>query len=327
MANDDFYGGLGGRYAITTRSENSGSMVLRHELGHNFGDVGEEYDGGQVYQGANHSRTAKVPWEKWVDEGSMPVGKGRSLVGAYPWKNLRNGPLSFPFDVPGQGPTRVVVDVSSVGWATPADVAVLLDGQEQSIQGVHTEDRSFFRLGPELVLSPGRHTLEIREKKADGDNVLASVRVNAFEPDYEFAPGVVGAFPSFAAGGRHVGFRPTHESCLMRDMRSKDFCPIDQENMWHRFLDRVSLIDSLSVVGDGAARQVRLETPALEGLEIRWFEVRPDGTENEVAELQGCKQWPADSQVHGRYRAEVVFRTDEVRTPTDRFQVSQTLEI
>ena len=35
------YGGLGGRYAITTRSKNSGSMVLRHELGHNFGNVGE----------------------------------------------------------------------------------------------------------------------------------------------------------------------------------------------------------------------------------------------------------------------------------------------
>jgi len=29
----------------------------------------------------------------------------------------------------------------------------------------------------------------------------------------------------------------------------------------------------------------------------------------------------------GRYRAEVVFRTDEVRTLTDRFQASQTLEI
>lgn len=42
VANDDFYGGLGGRYAITTRSHNSGTMVLRHELGHNFGSVGEE---------------------------------------------------------------------------------------------------------------------------------------------------------------------------------------------------------------------------------------------------------------------------------------------
>lgn len=42
VANDDFYGGLGGQYAITTRSLTSGSMVLRHELGHNFGNVGEE---------------------------------------------------------------------------------------------------------------------------------------------------------------------------------------------------------------------------------------------------------------------------------------------
>ena len=51
------WGGLGGRYAITTRSLTSGSMVLRHELGHNFSNVGEEYDGGQVYSGANFSRT------------------------------------------------------------------------------------------------------------------------------------------------------------------------------------------------------------------------------------------------------------------------------
>ena len=59
IANDDYYGGLGGRYAITTRSLNSGSMVLRHELGHNFSNVGEEYDGGQVYSGANFSRSSK----------------------------------------------------------------------------------------------------------------------------------------------------------------------------------------------------------------------------------------------------------------------------
>ena len=30
IANDDFYGGLGGRYAISTRSEKSGMIVLRH---------------------------------------------------------------------------------------------------------------------------------------------------------------------------------------------------------------------------------------------------------------------------------------------------------
>ncbi len=327
VANDDFYGGLGGRYAITTRSENSGSMVLRHELGHNFGDVGEEYDGGQVYDGANHSSTSNVPWKEWVQDQPMPVGKARSLVGSYPWKNLKSGPIAIPFEVPGPNPTRIVADVSSVGWATPEDVSVLLDGQEQPVQGVYTEDRSFFRLGPDLTVDPGRHTLEIRERKADGDNVLASVRVNAFEPGYEFSPGVVGAFPSFAAGGRQAGYRPTHESCLMRDMRSMDFCPVDQENMWHRFLDRVSLIDDLKAQGTGAERRVRLETPSLQGLDIRWFAVAQDGTEKEIPELRGRKEWPAGPDTAGRYRAQVDFATAEVRTPTARFQASRTLTL
>lgn len=327
VANDDYYGGLGGRYAITTRSENSGSMVLRHELGHNFGNVGEEYDGGQVYDGANHSPTPDVPWKKWVGGDKVPGGEARSLAGTYPWKNLKDGPVTIRFDVPGRSPSRVGVDVSSVGWATPEDVAILLDGKEQAVQGVYTDDRSFFRLDPNLALAPGRHTLEIREKKADGDNVLAAVRVNSFAPDYEFAPGVVGAFPSFAAGGDLAGYRPTHESCLMRDMRSMDFCSVDRENMWHRFLDRVNLIDDLKTEGTGAERQVRLQTPALPGLEIRWFQVAADGTETERTDLAGQSSWTAGPETRGRFRARVTFTTDEVRTPSDRFQASRTLDL
>jgi len=327
VANDDFYGGLGGRYAITTRSENSGTMVLRHELGHNFGDVGEEYDGGQVYRGANHSRTANVPWKPWVQDQPMPVGKARSLVGSYPWKNLEGGAITIPFEVPGSNPTRIVADVSSVGWETPQDVSVLLDGQEHPVQGVYTEDRSFFRLGPDLTLEPGKHVLEIRERVADGDNVLASVRINALEADYETSPGAVGAFPSFAAGGRLAGYRPTHESCLMRDMRSKDFCAVDKENMWHRFLDRVSLIDDLKTEGRQGQRRVHLQTPALEGLDIRWFAVAQDGSEQEIPELAGQKDWPADARTEGCYRAQVTFSTPEVRTPTERFQASRTLSL
>lgn len=325
MANDDFYGGLGGRYAITTRSENSGSMVLRHELGHNFGDVGEEYDGGQVYDGANHSPGPDVPWSKWVEGDEPFVGKAWSLAGSYPWKNLQEGPITVRFDVPknaGSAPVRLGIDLSTVGWQTPDDVAILLDGQEQPAQGVYTDDRSFFRLDPDLALPPGRHTLEIREKKADGDNVLASVRINGFDPEYDFRRDQVGAFPSFAAGGRLAGYRPTHESCLMRDMRSMDFCSVDRENMWHRFLDRVSLIDGLGV-RDG---QVSLQTPALQGLDIKWFRTGADGRETEVPELAGKAEWPV-GQAKGRYRAQVVFTTDEVRTPTDRFTASRTLEL
>lgn len=333
MANDDFYGGLGGRYAITTRSENSGSMVLRHELGHNFGDVGEEYDGGQVYDGANHSPTANVPWAKWVEGDKPPhVGKASNLAGSYPWKNLKDGPVTVRFDVPRNpenAPVKLGVDISSVGWQTPEDVAILIDGQEQPARGVYTDDRSFFRLDPNLKLAPGRHTLEIREKKADGDNVLASVRISGFEPDYDFTPNLVGAFPSFASGGRQAGYRPTHESCLMRDMRSMDFCSVDRENMWHRFLERVSLIDALGVE-DG---KVRLRTPALPpataetpGLAIQWFRVAADGTETEVPELAGRSEWPV-GDAKGRYRAQVTFATDEVRTPTDRFTASRTLTL
>lgn len=37
IANDPYYGGLGGEFTISTKSETSGTIVLRHEMGHNFG--------------------------------------------------------------------------------------------------------------------------------------------------------------------------------------------------------------------------------------------------------------------------------------------------
>lgn len=37
IGNDDYYGGLGGEFVITTKSTTSGTIALRHELGHNFG--------------------------------------------------------------------------------------------------------------------------------------------------------------------------------------------------------------------------------------------------------------------------------------------------
>ncbi len=36
IGNDDFYGGLGGEFVIATRSETSGTIVLRHEMGHKY---------------------------------------------------------------------------------------------------------------------------------------------------------------------------------------------------------------------------------------------------------------------------------------------------
>lgn len=41
MGNDDYYGGLGGEFVIFTSSNQTGKIVLRHEMGHNFLSAGE----------------------------------------------------------------------------------------------------------------------------------------------------------------------------------------------------------------------------------------------------------------------------------------------
>lgn len=335
VANDDFYGGLGGRYAITTRSHNSGTMVLRHELGHNFGRVGEEYDGGQVYSGANHSRSANLPWSHWVN-GEGKVEEARNLARGYPWQNLKDGPVDVDFTVPEgdeSGPMQIGIDISSVGWESPEDVEILIDGEPQKYEGVFTEDRSFFRLKDAKTLAAGKHKITIREQDADGDNVLAAVRINAYPADYDFSPNKVGGFPTFNANGQHVGYRPTHESCLMRNMRSTEFCSVDKENMWHQFLNRIDLVDEVKVTPikgkDGEVEQlISVETPDLEGLQIRWYgeEKSEDGSVRQVKleSLQGQSQWIAHKgEDAGKYKVEVSFATDEVRKYSDKFQTTE----
>lgn len=335
VANDDFYGGLGGRYAITTRSHNSGTMVLRHELGHNFGNVGEEYDGGQVYSGANHSSSKNVPWSHWMTPDGK-VHEAEALATGYPWENLSKGDISLDFVVPKpdtKGAKQIGIDISSVGWEKETDVEILIDGVPQKYEGVFTEDRSFFRLKEAASLAPGKHKLTVREKTPDGNNVVAAIRINAYPADYDFTPDKVGGFPSFNADGRHVGYRPTHESCLMRDMRSTKFCSVDQENMWHQFLQRVDLIDGVDVTTtDDGGRQVSVKTPALEGLDVRWFRRTTDQrgrpTELEMESLRGQKSWQTPvGDAAGDYRVEVRFSTDEVRQYSERFRTEETFKL
>lgn len=321
IANDNYYGGLGGRYAISTRSEESGTMVLRHELGHNFGNVGEEYDGGQVYSGANHSSSANVPWRHWLD-GELKVENGHSLVADYPWKNLAEKPVTYCFDVPAtkEGePAPIDIHISSVGWDTPEDVEILLDGRPMPYTGLHTDDRSFFKPVEPPLLEAGRHSITFRERVHDGDNVLGSVRINQYNPGYDFSPGKVGAFPSFNWIEDFAGYRPTHGDCLMRDMRSTNFCPVDKENMWQKFMARINLVDGIDVSTNSDGRQeVSLRTPKLDGLGVRWFKVDDQGNESELLELADQRKFqPQDS---GKYRVKVEFRTPEVRVYNNDFQ-------
>src|SRR5271169_1074700 len=70
IGNDEYYGGLGGEFVISTSSITSGTIVIRHELGHNLIPVGEEYDGGWVYSGVNSAHLLPPPWTHWLTDSS-----------------------------------------------------------------------------------------------------------------------------------------------------------------------------------------------------------------------------------------------------------------
>jgi hypothetical protein len=321
IANDDFYGGLGGRYAISTRSLESGTVVLRHELGHNFGNVGEEYDGGFVYSGANASTSGSNPsWRHWV-QGSLNVYESRFLAGEYVWKNLSQGGYKSQFNFPGSGYIFDLI-ISSVGWETENDVEVYLNGVPKSISGLYTKDRSFFKFTNPENLSQGRHTLEFKEKVKDGDNVLAFAMIYAHPENINMSAGHIGAYATFDSNGTKRGYRPTFDACLMRDMRSVNFCSVDKENMWIRFFNAVGLIDKLSVQQD---RRVVLETPDLGLLDIKWYGKKSGG---DYQLLQGNQKSiqildPAVRSI----RAVVEFKTPEVRKPGVQFKTTKEIHL
>ena len=304
IANDDFYGGLGGRYAITTRSHTSGTMVLRHELGHNFSNVGEEYDGGQVYSGANFSSSDRPAWKQWIDQTLKPQ-RSKFLTGSYVWQDLGKKEFRKDFQFNEPGDFLYQLELSAVGWESENDVQILLDGKELKITGEFTADRTF--LNTELFpIQKGRHTLIIRDLNNDGNNVLAFANGYAFPAEHDFTPDKVGAYNVFGDGGRMRGYRPTYSQCLMREMSSLTFCPVDQENIWLRLLGRVSLIDR--VVQNES--QLTVETLNLSGLKIKWFAKSANGW-NQL----GANQRTLDTSTHDarEFKVEVEFETKEIR--------------
>ncbi len=312
IANDDFYGGLGGRYAITTRSVKSGSVVLRHELGHNFGNVGEEYDGGYVYSGANSSRGNNIKWPQWVD-GAVKYNRGKQIMGSYVWQDLSE-PYNDSFRIPddSNGPYTLEILLSSVGWASDDEVSVTIDGVEYPYAGDYTADRSFFNITAAANIGAGKHDIKIEQNINDGDNVLAYANAYAYPADYDFTEDKIDAFATYNVNGAFAGWRPSHHMCLMRNMKSMDFCPVDLENMWKRFLKVMSLIDDVEV-----SNKVEVLTPDLD-LEITWYK-KVGYQYKEVTSLKNKRSWTKSSQPSGDYKVRVDFETSEVRDYNNEF--------
>ena len=313
VANDDYYGGLGGEFAITTRSHNTGTMVLRHELGHNFGSVGEEYDGGG-YFGKNFSKNLKsLSWKPWLSAQELRAEPAVARKIDWPWKPVADN-LRYTFKSDGKFPKCSI----RLGLAGNKDGAVQmhLNGVPLDIRQPDHDDRYFQDVMCQAV-AQGQNTLVLKTENPKHKALLTNLSIHEYGEDFRSEEGFVGAFPLFGKNNRVLGYRPTAETCLMRNMRSDVFCSVCQENNWLNFFKRVSLIDEVKVSSNDDRVRVQLKTPQIlqrhspnenNALGIKWFLAGVEQTD-----LENQLSWIADPlEAKGRWLVEVTFHSEEL---------------
>ncbi len=334
VANDAFYGGLGGELAITTSSVTSGTVVLRHELGHNFGRVGEEYDGQEAtFFGANFSNSLSgIKWPQWLS-GQAKAEPVEALFIDWPWQRLAKAPFVAKFTSSGKGASSLL-SFSASGAPTDRDLLVTIDGKAMPFRGPGHVDRVFHELQWNQAFPAGNHELRFAEGSKGSDTVLSSLTFHEFGRDYHFDDKYIGAYPMFTKSGRVAGFRPTHNTCLMRQMTSTHFCPICKENNWLQFFSRIRVIDDVKTERVAGRLKVRVLTPALgqlarvrdghSRLNVQWLH-----NGKEEPSLAGQLAWEkSETEAKGKWAVNVVFQTDEVRRdPNSRLAGRWTFEL
>lgn len=318
VGNEPLYGGLGGYYAITTNSVQSGLVVLRHELGHNFGRVGEEYDGGFVYSGANSSGSESVSWQHWLSNADDKPQRVKLHHLSAPWQNLKGKPYQFSFS-PTEGFANLLFTFNTLGTDTKDDIALLLDGKQVAFAGNYSMDRNFYEAGVRGVEIGREYATQVEEKIVDGNNVLSKMHLYGLPDDYRMQAGYTGKFQTFNSMKMSVGYRPTHSTCLMRNMLSTSFCNVCLENMWLKFLAKISLIDGIAVENKAGVHSFSVKTLQLgnlrksplqgEQLAIHWFK-----NDVEIADFAGKFDVTLNAnQAKGSWRVDVALSTPEIR--------------
>ncbi|KAG0316947.1 hypothetical protein BGZ99_006605 [Dissophora globulifera] len=258
IGNDPYYGGLGGEFVISTSSNTSGTIVLRHELGHSLIDVGEEYDGGYVYSGVNAERWSiqNIKWKHWLTDAVPREEKNVLRAQDYAWYDLKKGPYKVKFNSDGKF-KRWSLKISHSGVDTDDSFEAYLDGKRLSWTSPGGLDRDFSEWNGEKGFSAGHHELEFRQgakydsKPDDGSRPirqLCSVTLHEFmgEDQYRFDNSIISAYPTYDING-HKTWRSNHEFCLMRNMSSTQFCSICKEGLWHRLLSKATLLEEINV--------------------------------------------------------------------------------
>lgn len=325
IGNDPYYGGLGGEFTISTSSETSGTVVLRHEMGHNFGQVGEEYDGG-YYFGANAaSSLSTLQWTAWLTEPNNLVAQQSVIsIQDYAWYDLAEGPYTVTFSSTGNY-SKVYLVFSASGCEVEGAIKVTIDGKDIGwtpyLQG--GLDRFFYPYIWESGFTAGKHSLvftQLIKPATSSIRQVCNINMHEYkaEPLFHFENSYIGAYPTWGPAG--LSYRPDNELCLMRNMTSQVFCPICQETIWLQFLTRISLIDNVTVTESSTSVYVSLtllpvaqfrRTPiAGESYVINWYK-----NDVQIPSLSNLISW-SESKVSaaGEWTTVVQFITPEVRS-------------
>ncbi|KAJ0393126.1 hypothetical protein P43SY_003671 [Pythium insidiosum] len=346
IANDDFYGGTGGEFVISTRSKTSGPRSLRHEFGHNFGRVGEEYDGGQVYVGANSAPSlANVTWKHWLTHPSRLVEeKMAQLYEKRMWHDLAQGPLTISFTSSGEFKRRRI-GFSLTGVRDASAMTVSLDGEALPWTASGIVDRSFYEwTDRDAGFGAGSHQLVFEGVGPFNGPVAAvvcNVEVFEFMGEDEFRlddPEYIGIYPTFDID--HVrSYRPSHEKCLMRNVTSLSFCSVCKENLWLQLMERIEFIDDVvtadgkvvvQVIPLGQRREpndtfvkTNASLAAAERYSVSWFQ-----GPRELTEFRDRFEISTRSLAAGEYTVRVNLTTPTVRSdPLGYMQSSRSFRI
>ncbi|KAL2917851.1 hypothetical protein HK105_202724 [Polyrhizophydium stewartii] len=335
IGNDDYYGGLGGEFVVGTRSKTTGTVVLRHEMGHNFVSVGEEYDGGYVYSGCNAAASLKPsPWKAWLtDARSEREERSVLRVEDYAWYDLAKGPYTVNFESDGDY-SKWLLKISSSGVESDGALEVYLDGERLAWNTTGNLDRAFFEWRSDKAgFSAGNHTLVFKQGKPPASKrspirQLCSITLHEFGNDSEFTMDntAISMYPTWSLYGTKT-YRPTNEGCLMRNMSSHAFCSVCKEGLWQNLLTRLSLIDGIHTTCAKGRDEVRLKVVTIplaqfrpekqramfpdERLTVTWLR---NGVEVPELANQFDISLPRKMRKRGDvFTAKVVFETPQVR--------------
>lgn len=146
IGNDDYYGGLGGEFVISTKSNRTGTVVLRHEMGHSFTNVGDEYDNSYAYYGFNSATNlsaVQTTWGHWLSDETVREERVIYRLLEYPWADLNNGEQVFTFISDGlYSRWYILLSVSAAGEEDSLEF--ILDGEILPWATRGSDDREFY---------------------------------------------------------------------------------------------------------------------------------------------------------------------------------------